>query len=136
MEVKLDSIFDLAGNALGKGTRTFVFTTLHADTLSSISGTVIDEDSTASGAIYLKAQQTESAGRTYELALDGPGPYTFANIFPGTYIIEAFRDSDHDGQYSFGRALPFLPAERFVIHEEQIKVRSRWPNEGNDIVLK
>jgi len=134
--VKLDSIVDLAGNALGKGTRTFLFTTLDVDTLSAISGTLIDEDSTASGAIYLQATPAEPGGQVYELVLEKPGPYTFANILPGTYIIEAFRDGDHNGQYSFGRALPFQPAERFVVHSENIKVRSRWPNEGNDIIFK
>jgi len=134
--VKLDSIFDLAGNQLGKGNRTFTFTTLNADTLSTFSGTVMDEDSTASGAIYLQATSAEPGGQVYERVLEKPGPYTFANILPGTYIIEAFRDRDNNGQYSFGRAVPFQPAERFVVHSENIKVRSRWPNEGNDIMFK
>ena|GEM_PF-139288 len=134
--VKLDSIFDLAGNAAADSTFQFHFTTLNADTLSSLSGTVVEPDSTANGRIFLKAQQNTKDGQTYEIQLNEPGPYEFSGILPGTYSIEGFRDRDNNGEYSFGLAFPFQPAERFAVYPDTIKVRSRWPNEGNDLVFK
>jgi uncharacterized protein (DUF2141 family) len=134
--VKLDSLIDRSGNALRDSTWQLFFTTLSADTLSSISGAVIDEDSTATAAIYLTAVSTERNGPAYDLVLPAPGPYLFSDILPGAYTIEAFRDRNENGEYDFGKAVPFQPAERFAIHSENIQVRSRWPNEGNNIVFR
>jgi len=134
--VRLDSVLDLAGNAAADSTFQIHFTTLNADTLSSLSGTVVDPDSTANGRIFLKAQQNAKDGQTYEIQLSEPGPYEFSGILPGTYSLEGFRDRDNNGEYSFGQAFPFQPAERFVVYPDTIKIRARWPNEGNDIVIK
>lgn len=133
--VKLDSVFDLAGNAIADSTFQLVFTTLNSDTLSVLSGTVVDKDSTGQGRIFLKAGQNVTGGQTYEIQLDEPGPYEFNNILPGIYSIDGFRDRDNNGKYSFGQAFPFKPAERFVVYPDTIKIRARWPNEGNDIVF-
>jgi len=133
---RLDSIVDVQGNSFRDRSWRLTFNTLNIDTLSAITGTVIDEDSTAVDAIYLKAISAEREGPTYELVLPAPGPYTFSDILPGSYVLEAFRDGNQNGEYDFGRAVPFQPAERFVVHSEPVKVRSRWPNEGNDIVFK
>lgn len=136
VSIQLDSVLDFHGNAVRDSLWRAMFTTLNADTLASISGTVRDEDSTAIGAIYLKAISSEQEGPTYEIVLPEPGPYTFSDILPGSYTLEAFRDRNQNGKYDFGRAAPFQPAERFVIHTEKIQVRSRWPNEGNDLIFK
>jgi len=133
---KLDSVFDLAGNAVVDSTFQIHFTTLNADTLSSLSGTVVDRDSTAKGRIFLKARQNTKDGQSYEIQLNEPGPYEFSEILPGTYSLEGFRDGDNNGKYSFGHAFPFQPAERFVVYPDTIKIRARWPNEGNDLVFK
>jgi uncharacterized protein (DUF2141 family) len=135
VSIQLDSVTDFHGNVFRDSRFRAMFTTLNADTLAAISGTVSDEDATAAGPIYLKAISTEREGPTYELVLSEPGPYTFSDILPGTYTLEAFRDRNQNGRYDFGQAVPFQPAERFVIHPEKIQVRSRWPNEGNDIVF-
>ncbi len=133
VSVKLDSVVDLAGNASADSVLSLNFTAVNADTFSSISGTIADEDSMASGKIYLKARQGEPDGPAYDLVLDAPGSYKFKNILPGVYQIEGFRDRDGDGAYSHGHALPFVPAERFFVYKEEIKARARWPNEGNDL---
>lgn len=133
--VQLDSVFDLFGNAAGDSTFKLHFTTLNVDTLSSISGTVVDPDPTGQGAIYLQASQTQKDGQKYQVEIQAPGPYLFSDILPGLYLIKGFRDRDGNGAYSFGSAFPFVPAERFVVYPDSIKVRSRWPNEGNDITF-
>ena len=111
------------------------FWTLNADTLSAISGIFTDEDSTANGRILLRARQVSPGDLFYSIELDKAGPYVFQNILPGIYLIDAFRDADGNGVYSYGQPLPFVPAERFVFYADSINVRSRWPNEGNDITL-
>jgi hypothetical protein len=135
VSVKLDSIYDLFANPVADSTLYLTFKTLNKDTLSAISGTIADEDSLGQGAIYLKAQQTQRNGQSYEIKLEQPGPYEFVNILPGIYVIEGFRDRDNNGEYTFGKAIPFEPAERFVVYSDSINVRARWPNEGNDITF-
>ncbi len=126
---------DVAGLPLRADTVRVTFWTMNCDTLSSIAGTVLDEDSTATGPIILWATQVRPKGDRHELTLPGPGPYEFAHLLPGVYLLEAYRDQDANGRYSPGSALPFVPAERFVVLPDSIQVRSRWPNVGNDIVL-
>lgn len=131
--VALDSVFDLAGNAVADSARTYTFTSINVDTLSSISGQLADPDSTAQGRILLQAGQTHAEGAVYKIWLDQPGSYTFQGILPGTYQIEGFRDRNGNGRYDFGQAVPFEPSERFFVYRDSIKIRARWPNEGNDI---
>ncbi len=129
----VDSIQDLAGNSLKDSLFSVYFKTQSEDTLSAISGQLIDQDSTASGNIYLTAK---SAGHFYHTMIEKPGQYSFDDILSGIYTIQAFRDADSNGVYSYGQTIPFQPAERFVFYPDSIKLRSGWPNEGNDIILK
>ncbi|MCG8603697.1 Ig-like domain-containing protein, partial [bacterium] len=134
--VRLDSTFDSHNNPVSDSSLTITFMTVNADTFSSIAGTITDEDSLGRGRIFMTARPKEGKGRTYEIVVEAAGPYVFERILPGTYLIEGFRDRDSDGKYSFGVAVPFQPAERFFVYEQEIKVRARWPNEGNEIVFK
>jgi hypothetical protein len=106
---------------------------LNEDTLSAISGTLVDENEHGTGKLFLTAKSEKNS---YYTILNEPGQYQFENILPGIYTINGFRDADSNGLYSYGRAVPFQPAERFFYFSDSIKVRSRWPNEGNDIVFK
>ena len=129
----VDSVFDLIGNKLADTLFVKRFTTIDPDTLSEISGQIIDQDSTASGAFLLTAKPT--SGNSHELWIAGPGAYRFERILPGIYTIQIFRDADGNKQYSLGEAFPFKPAERYYVYPDSIHVRSRWPNEGNDIIF-
>lgn len=136
IKIPLDSIFDVSGNAVAvDSTFLFGFRTLNVDTFSTISGKIVDEDSLASGNIYLEAHQGDGKSDVYKVKLAQPGNYEFKNILPGVYQIEGYRDTDGDGDYSWGRAYPFSPSELFFVYPDSIKVRARWPNEGNDIVI-
>jgi hypothetical protein len=132
-----DSVFDLFGNSLADSTRHFRFRTLNSDTLSSISGLIRDELEADSGRIFLTATQMKKDGTVYKTSVAQPGPYQFDGLFPGDYALSGFRDRDGNGKYSFGSVLPFVPGERFFFYPDTISIRSRWPNEGNDIrILK
>ena len=134
-EVKLlgEGIMDLAGNALTD--TLFLFRTMNKDTLSAILGSVFDPDSEAVGNIFLSARHAKNPNIFYTQMIQDPEEYRFENILPGNYLIECFRDRDGNGVYSFGKASPFQPAERFVVYKDTVKVRSRWPNDGNDLWL-
>ena len=131
----VDSVLDMFGNSLSDTLFYKIFTTLNQDTLSEISGMITDADSMAHGTFYMTAKSMERGGGIYETQLQTTGAYVFPDILPGVYQIEVFRDEDDNRRYSFGEAIPFVPAERFYVCPDSIKVRSRWPNEGNDIVL-
>ncbi len=133
MHILIDSVFDLAGNRLADSVATIHFKTLNIDTLSSIAGEIIDEREDTRGKIFLTAKSEKNS---YPVILDKPGAYRFEGILPGIYTINGFRDADSNGVYSFGKAIPFIPAERFFFDSDSIKVRSRWPNEGNNITFK
>lgn len=135
LSMPVDSVFDLFSNALSDTLFHKIFTTLNKDTLTEISGSVIDPDSSAQGDFFLTAKSVERGGAVYERQIPADGKYVFPNILPGIYRIELFRDEDGNGRYSYGEAVPFVPAERFYVYPDSIKVRSRWPNEGNDIFM-
>lgn len=134
--LQADSIKDLFENSMSDSTISFIFTTLNADTLGEILGTVMDESPTDSGNIFMKAVSTDQKGKTYELNIEKPGTYRFKGLFPGNYLISGFRDRDRNKTYSYGTLNPWVPAERFFQYADTISVRSRWPNEGNNITLK
>ncbi|MDZ7343940.1 MAG: hypothetical protein ONA90_05440, partial [candidate division KSB1 bacterium] len=67
--------------------------------------------------------------------LPEPGPYRFEYVLPGVYQLRAFRDANRNGRFDFGAVLPFVSAERYFVWPDTIKVRSRWPNEGNDVIF-
>ena len=125
---------DLNGNALMD--TVFQFKTLNADTLSEIAGVVYDMDPEGMGNIVIKARQVGKEDIAYSQVLTDPSAYRLTDVLPGSYVIELFRDSDGNGRYSYGKPFPFKPAERFIVYEDTVAVRSRWPNEGNEIVLK
>jgi len=132
----VDSVFDLAGNALADTLFKKYFITMDPDTLSEISGTVIDPDTAATGPIFFKAELLNNKeSRNKQLWLKSPGTYRFRDLLPGEYRIRVYRDRDENSRYSWGEAFPFQPAERYFVYPDTIKIRAQWPNEGNNIIL-
>ena len=133
VRIKPDSVMDRFGNVLPDST--WKFNTLHEDTLGAISGTISDADTESHGPLIVTVYPARTPEDTQTQILETPGSYLLPELFPGMYRIEAFRDEDKNGTYSFGTPNPFNPAERFFVYEDTIKVRARWPNEGNDFEL-
>ena len=130
----VDSVFDLAGNPLADTLFQRQFTSVNPDTLTAISGTVFDTDTTATGPFYVRAfSANEQNENGYKISIEEPGPYSFENMLPGSYTIELYRDEDENGRFSYGKAFPYEPAERYWIYPDTISIRARWPTEGEDI---
>ncbi|MCG3118084.1 MAG: hypothetical protein ALAOOOJD_00218 [bacterium] len=149
VKIVADSTFDPNGNALFDTLKQITFWTMNADTLTAISGTLVDTQPDATGTVHLTLKQVSmGAGAAfgaapassrsapeYALTLPAPGPYRFEHILPGLYQLSGFRDKNNNGRYDFGTAFPFIPAERFIVWPDTMKTRARWPNEGNDFLL-
>ena len=132
--LQVETVTDLAGNTLSDTLVQQDFHTWNPDTLSDIAGTVIDPDTTAQGPVFLYARELNQT-RRYELFLASDGPYRFRGLLPGQYLLQGFRDTDGNGRYSTGQAYPWEPAEVFFVYPDTVSIRSRWPNEGNNIVI-
>jgi uncharacterized protein (DUF2141 family) len=135
VHIGVDSVFDTFGNALRDTAIDIKFTTVNVDTFSSLSGMISDSLQSGHGTFYLTAIKTGKDSLAYTTTADSTGAFRLDELIPGTYLLQAFRDSDSDGAYSFGRIDPFVPAERFIMLPDSIAVRSRWPNEGNNITI-
>jgi hypothetical protein len=149
VKILSDSTFDPSGNALFDTLKQITFWTMNADTLTEISGMITDAQPDATGVVHLTLKQVgaftgspigpapsaSGAEVLYSLRLPATGPYRFDHILPGLYQLRGFRDANKNGRYDFGSAFPFIPSERFIVWPDTMKVRSRWPNEGNDFVI-
>lgn len=136
-EIDTNQFRDFAKNPLRFEKYKYSWKILDPDTLSEISGRIFDQDSLASGLIFLELLKNGEEKAYREVTMQDTGLYKFANILPDQFIVQGFRDADKNGIFSFGNVLPFVPSERFFISQDTILVRSRWPNEGNDFrILK
>jgi hypothetical protein len=149
VKILSDSSFDASGNALFDTLEQITFWTMNADTLTAISGTISDAQAEATGSVHLVLKQVAafsgsslgtrpaptSTDLEYSTILTGPGPYLFDHILPGLYQLSGFRDANRNSRFDYGAPFPFAPAERFAVWPDTMKVRSRWPNEGNDFVI-
>ena len=127
------TVFDAFGNPLADTLFTKRFTSVNPDTLSEIAGKLTDADTTASGPLQITAAMLN--GPEKSIWLQGEGAYRFTRLLPGSYVLSVYRDENGDGKYSGGEAFPFIPAERFYIYPDTVHIRSRWPDEGEDITL-
>lgn len=135
VRIAADSVYDEFGNSAADSSINIRFRTLNEDTLSAILGDIRDDKVNADGRIYMYAVQVGEKKLVYETRVDGDGPYKFENILPGTYLINGFRDENGDHEYTYGIVFPYSPAERFFYYPDSIKVRAKWANEGNDIII-
>lgn len=133
VRMALDSLHDRQGNRIADTLVTVRFQTLKPDTLSEITGSLRDGAAGRSGLFHLYAR----AGKEPAIEITQPleGAYRFERILPGEYRIDLFRDEDGNGRFSYGQPWPWQPAERYAVYPDTIKVRARWPNEGNNLLL-
>ena len=61
----------------------------------------------------------------------GDSAYTVTDLPPGRYRIWGFVDTDGDGIWDPGTAVPFVPAEPVTLEPDTVEVRSRWEAESS-----
>lgn len=127
---------DMRGNPLSDTMTSTFFTTLDPEALGSLSGSISDEETTASGELYVTADQVEDRRVTYTATVPGPGPYALGDLLPGRYVVRAFRDEDGNGSFTSGRPRPVVFSERFSWYPDTVEVRSRWETQDIDLILR
>ncbi|MCA9734799.1 MAG: Ig-like domain-containing protein [Deferribacteres bacterium] len=132
-----DHFHDRSGNALFDTSETRTFITINPDTLSSIAGTVHDSRGIADSSMtyYLTALQIENPAILYKTKTKNHNKYIFESMLPGRYIIQGFVDQNEDGKFSFGSVNPFVPAEYSFLYPDTVSIRSKWPDEGEDLII-
>ena len=100
------------------------FRTSDLRTLGNASGTVRGVDFCKDKLIISIFNKEKN--KKYITKTDKEGKWSFLNLEPGEYTIEAFCDSNSDGFYNFGTAIPYTFSEPFFVVESKLNIRSRW----------
>lgn len=138
LRLPLNTVRDLAGNHGKDSVIVRRFETVDKNQFGSLEGEVTDETgSKVQVAIILRAREVDERDRrVFEARLLGSGKFQIPRIAEGSYIVNAFRDDNNNGKYSFGKPFPFQPSELFAFYPDTVKVRARWPVEGVVIHLR
>ena len=115
-------------------TLAYTFSTIDPESYGSLAGRFEDEDPAGAGAVGISLYPMRDAEPASEIELAGPGDFRFDNVLPGRYILQAYRDANENGTFDYGNALPFVPAERSMVHPDTVEVRLGWETE--DITLR
>jgi len=100
----------------------------------SIAGSATVNDQWDTKSIIIEADlvsgNDKSASKKYFAHIENTGNFRFPRLPAGKYRLQAFYDADGSGDYTFGRPVPFVPAEKFVIFQNEVDVRARWETSG------
>ena len=110
-------------------TLAYSFSTVDPAEYGSLSGMFEDEDPEGTGPVWISLYRERQSDASSEIDLAGPGDFRFDNVMPGRYILQAYRDANGNGKYDYGTALPFVPAERSMVHPDTLEIRSGWETE-------
>ncbi len=113
----------------------YAFSTIDPADYGSLSGRLEDESTAREGSVEISLSRERETGAVAKFDLAGPGVFRFENVLPGRYILQAYRDANANGRYDFGTAMPFMPAERSIVHPDTLEVRSGWETEDVTIRL-
>jgi hypothetical protein len=136
VKMRIDSLIDFGPARYHDSTLVRHFQTVSEEALGSIEGTISDELSTGKGRLILVLHDVAvRQGKSRAIPLDSAGAFTIDHVKEGKYGLWAYRDADGNGVYSYGKPFPFVPAERFTVYPETLKVRARWPLAGVQLRL-
>lgn len=121
-------IIDLSGNLLGDSLVDFRINLLDDDSLGSISGRVIIEDTAQSDRPLLIEFLKLDNKQTFDQVID-QGQFHI-ELPAGKYLMWGLIDADRDGLITDGRWSPFRHSETMAVYPDTIKVRARFETSG------
>jgi hypothetical protein len=131
LTVPLGAVQDYRGNGNPDSTATIRIRTLDPRSTGFVAGQVQDNGRLGRpGPIAVTASSISMSPAVIQTTWTSGGKFTLQQLPEGRYLLAAFVDSDSSGNYSFGRAHPFRPAERFVLLQDTLRVRARWSVEN------
>lgn len=122
------------GMTLGDSTQCLTFGTGIQDRFGIISGSVESSDSI--GVLRVRLRSTGKSDMYYETPADATRTFRFSRVPEGSYVLDAYQDSDENGRFFPGTAAPFKPPEPFGILNDTIRVRARWETNGLRIPVR
>jgi hypothetical protein len=133
----MDSVRDYHGFRYKDSTLVIRFQTIDLRVTGVMSGSVVDaQGEKGRGPIYLTASSIDlPTRRTRTLRMNSPGRFLLEKLVEGKYVLDAYRDTDSSGTYTYGEPYPYVPSERFVVYRDTVKVRARWTVEGVQLTL-
>ncbi len=128
LRVQMDSLMDLQRNGFKDSTYVLHFESLDLRSTGVVEGTITDDrGDSGKGAIYVSAISIDLKPRQEKtIRLEKPAKYRIDRLVEGRYVLQAFRDADSSGSYSYGLPFPFVPSERFAAYPDTLRVRARW----------
>ena len=131
LTVVLDSVADTHGNRLGDSVAAIRIRTLDLRSTGFVSGRIQDDSRLGRpGPVAVTASSVGVTPAVVQTAWAAGSTFALHQLPEGRYIISAFVDADSSGDYSFGSAYPFRPAERYLLSPDTLRVRARWSVEN------
>ena len=81
-------------------------------------------------ATIVVAEMAEKRRKSSSISVNSDGYFEFPELLEGMWLLSSFQDRDGNGRYTTGRAVPFEPAEPFLVSPDTIEVRANWDTEG------
>lgn len=81
----------------------------------------------------VEAKPVENSIISYSVVVNSKSEFDFKKLPAGDWILSVFQDSDKNGRYTPGRAIPFVPSEPFLMSQDTIEVRTNWDVEGIEL---
>lgn len=131
IELNLGELKFPAGRTMPDSILILRFSALDTRTYSGAGGELrnIPENDSSQYLIIFKSKD-----RSYSTAIDKDKKWKFDKLPPGEYSIEIVKDSDGNGNYSFGDAFPFIFGENFFQFSKKLTIKPRW--EIEDVILE
>jgi hypothetical protein len=128
LSVRMDSVSDLHGNRGADSTAVFHFRTIDLRTTGGVEGLVTAAPAVPlEGRVIITARRLEPADRlSAKTFTDGAHPFALKGLPEGRYTFDAFLDADTTGAYRAGTPFPYVPAARFAVSPDTVRVRARW----------
>jgi len=131
LTVVLDSIADYHGNRREDSTASVRIRTLDPRSTGLVTGRIQDDARLGRpGPVSVTATSVGLSPAVVRTAWADGTAFALRQIPEGRYILSAFVDSDSSGDFTFGQAHPFRPAERFTLLPDTLRVRARWSVEN------
>jgi len=130
LNLELDSCADLSGNPLADTSFDYRFFSVNPDTFGTMSGEVLLSPKSFSSPVVISFHHLERGGRSYTSHLPAPGEYKSERLFPGSYLVSAYLDSNDNQRRDLGCLEPVVFSEPEVFFPDTVEVRSRWETEG------
>ncbi|MEO6695080.1 MAG: Ig-like domain-containing protein, partial [Ignavibacteria bacterium] len=94
-----------------------------------ISGRIISKE-TLLPPVNLKLIKKDNSFISYSKRLVDSVDFVFENIPEGDYLLFSYVDQNENGKFDEGNFFPFTPSEKFVIYENNLRIKGSWKIEN------